>query len=86
MPGVPSEGERGRGRVSPPRPLSARECATITALGRGYGILGVRRLLGARSVNTVKTFELRARRKLGASTRAEAVLLHERAHGSCARA
>lgn len=64
------------------QPLSPRECATLTALGRGAPLKDVAELLEV-AVGTASKFASRAYEKLGAQSRIEAIAIHRRVHANC---
>lgn len=65
-------------------PLSVRECAVITALGRGATYRVIANDLHIQ-MGTVRQYIERAYRKLGVNDKASAVLAHQSVHGVCAK-
>ena len=71
-----------RSPKSHPRPLTARECATLDRIGRDMTHKDIAAELGI-SINTVGNLAANAYKKLGAHGPAAAVLAHRDAHSWC---
>ncbi len=65
-----------------PRPLTARECATLERIGRDMTHKAIAAEFGI-SINTVGNLATNAYKKLGAHSAAAAVLAHRDAHPWC---
>ncbi len=65
-----------------PRPLTARECATLDRLGRGMTQKAIAFEFGI-SINTVGNIAANAYKKLGVHGAAAAVNAHRDAHAFC---
>ncbi len=71
-----------RSPPSHPRPLTARECATLDRIGRDLTHKEIGAEFGI-SINTVANLAANAYKKLGARSAAAAVLAHRDAHAWC---
>ncbi len=71
-----------RSPASHPRPLTARECATLERIGRDRTHKDIAAEFGI-SINTVANLAANAYKKLGAHSAAAAVLAHRDAHAWC---
>ena len=71
-----------RSPKSYPRPLTARECATLDCISRDMTHKTIAAELGI-SINTVANIAANAYKKLGADSAAAAVLAHRDAHPWC---
>lgn len=71
-----------RSPASHPRPLTARECATLDRIGRDLTHKDIAAEFGI-SINTVANLAANAYRKLGAHGAAAAMLAHRDAHPRC---